>query len=131
MSAGTSRMKKEGPQGQTTIMWKGTSGFLITNGYYFPSVNGVFDILPFNILTATVLQVESLSIPKAEASTTFPKAPWPRVLPGKGRRYLISGTTLEFPVPRVEQSDWIIPCQSGYGAVIKTIRCQAVSPENL
>lgn len=60
------------------------------------------DILPFSILTATVLQVESLSIPKAEASTTFPKAPWPRVLPGKGRRYFVSGMTLELPVPRAE-----------------------------
>lgn len=60
----------------------------------------VFDILPFSIFTATVLQVDSLSIPKAEASTTFPKAPWPRVLPGKGRRYLISGTTSELPVPQ-------------------------------
>lgn len=45
--------------------------------------NNIFYILPFSILTATVLQVESLSIPKAEASTTFPKAPWPRVLPAK------------------------------------------------
>ena len=46
----------------------------------------MFDILPFSILTATVLQVESLSMPKAEASTTFPKAPWPRVLPGEGKK---------------------------------------------
>ena len=80
----------------------------------------IFDILPFSILTATVLQVESLSIPKADASTTFPKAPWPRVLPGKGRRYLISGTTSELPVPQGGKSDWI-PCQSGNnGSIIKT-----------
>lgn len=65
-------------------------------------VNRDFTVLPLSILTATVLHVESLSIPKAEASTTFPKAPWPRVLPGKGRKYLISGTALELPVPRVK-----------------------------
>lgn len=65
-------------------------------------VNKDFNVLPLSILTATVLHVESLSIPKAEASTTFPKAPWPRVLPGKGRKYLISGTALELPVPRVK-----------------------------
>lgn len=65
-------------------------------------VNKDYKVLPLSILTATVLHVESLSIPKAEASTTFPKAPWPRVLPGKGRKYLISGTALELPVPRVK-----------------------------
>lgn len=37
--------------------------------------------LPFNILTATVLQVAVLSIPKASASITWPKAPRPRGLP--------------------------------------------------
>ena len=38
-------------------------------------------LLPFNILTATVLQVAVLSIPKASASITCPKAPRPRGLP--------------------------------------------------
>ena len=38
--------------------------------------------LPFNILTATVLQVAVLSIPKASASITWPKAPRPRGFPG-------------------------------------------------
>lgn len=60
----------------------------------------VFQILPFSILTATVLHVDILSIPKAEASTTFPKAPWPRVLPGEGKKRLISGKVSELPVPR-------------------------------
>lgn len=65
-----------------------TGGSVNANAHflsYFP---------PFNILTATVLQVESLSIPKAEASTTFPNAPWPRVLPGKRRRYWMSFLSL-------------------------------------
>lgn len=37
--------------------------------------------LPLSILTATVSQLLLLLIPKAEASMTFPKAPWPRTLP--------------------------------------------------
>lgn len=36
-------------------------------------LRGIF--VPFSIFTATVLQVEDLSMPKADASTTFPKAP--------------------------------------------------------
>lgn len=36
---------------------------------------------PFSIFTATVSQLLPLLMPKAEASTTFPKAPWPRTLP--------------------------------------------------
>jgi len=40
-----------------------------------------FSFLPFNILTATVLQVAVLSIPKASASITWPKAPRPRGFP--------------------------------------------------
>lgn len=128
MSAGTSRINKRGHMGKL-LCEKGTRGFVNTNVYYFHCIK-MNDILPFSILTATVLHVESLSIPKAEASTTFPNAPWPRVLPGEGRRYLISWTTLEFPVPRAEKSD-LIPCQSGYGSVIKTTRWQAVSLQNL
>jgi len=42
--------------------------------------------LPFSIFTATVLQVEILSMPNAEASTTFPNAPWPKVLPVRERK---------------------------------------------
>lgn len=41
--------------------------------------------VPLSIFTATVLQVEDLSMPKADASTTFPKAPWPSVLPREAR----------------------------------------------
>lgn len=42
--------------------------------------------IPFSILTATVSQLLLLLIPNADASTTFPKAPWPRTLPmGKER----------------------------------------------
>lgn len=37
--------------------------------------------IPFSIFTATVSQLLPLLMPKAEASTTFPKAPWPRTLP--------------------------------------------------
>lgn len=43
------------------------------------SFNHLF--LPLSILTATVLQVAVLSIPKASASMTWPKAPRPRGLP--------------------------------------------------
>lgn len=45
--------------------------------------------------------MESLSIPKAEASTTLPKAPCPRVLPDRGKQYLVNGTAAELPVPQV------------------------------
>lgn len=62
------------------------------------AVNWVPNVLPLSILTATVLQVESLSIPKAEASTTLPKAPCPRVLPDRGKQYLVNGTAAELPV---------------------------------
>lgn len=70
----------------------------------------VFQILPFSILTATVLHVDILSIPKAEASTTFPKAPWPRVLPSKGKRHLISGRVSELSVPQAEISLSVRQC---------------------
>lgn len=69
-----------------------------------------FQILPFSILTATVLHVDILSIPKAEASTTFPKAPWPRVLPSKGKRHLISGRVSELSVPQAEISLSVRQC---------------------
>lgn len=62
------------------------------------AVNWVPNVLPLSILTATVLHVESLSIPKAEASTTLPKAPCPRVLPDRGKQYLVNGTAAELPV---------------------------------
>lgn len=65
------------------------------------AVNWVPNVLPFSILTATVLHVDSLSIPKAEASTTLPKAPCPRVLPDRGKQYLVNGTAAELPVPQV------------------------------
>lgn len=42
--------------------------------------------LPFSIFTATVLQVEILSMPNADASTTFPNAPRPKVLPVTERK---------------------------------------------
>lgn len=63
--------------------------------------NWVPNVLPLSILTATVLHVESLSIPKAEASTTLPKAPCPRVLPARGKQYQVNGTAAELPVPQV------------------------------
>lgn len=60
-------------------------------------------VLPLSILTATVLHVESLSIPKAEASTTLPKAPCPSVLPARRKQYLVNGTAAaEPPVPPVQ-----------------------------
>lgn len=44
--------------------------------------------LRFSILTATVITVSALDIPYAVASTTFPNAPEPRVLPvgAKGKK---------------------------------------------
>lgn len=65
------------------------------------AVNWVLNILPLSILTATVLHVDSLSIPKAEASTTFPKAPCPRVLPDRVKQNLVKGTAEELPLPQV------------------------------
>lgn len=47
----------------------------LTDYVHLYDIWSVFQILPFSILTATVLHVDILSIPKAEASTTFPKAP--------------------------------------------------------
>lgn len=82
------------------------------------TVKWVPNVLPLSILTATVLQVESLSIPKAEASTTFPKAPWPRVLPGRRKRYLVSGTAIELPVPQVE-SQTGFPVSNALGVWLK------------
>lgn len=67
--------------------------------------------LPFNILTATVLQVAVLSIPKASASITWPKAPRPRGFPGTNdngnykiwlSRHTIRGLW--------EDSDWLKGC---------------------
>lgn len=43
------------------------------------------DLVPLSILTATVLQLEVLSIPNAVAWMTLPKAPWPRGFPDGGR----------------------------------------------
>lgn len=49
--------------------------------------------IPFSIFTATVSQLLPLLMPKAEASTTFPKAPWPRTLPVEaGGQFQVSCT---------------------------------------
>lgn len=79
-------------------------------------------ILPFSIFTATVLHVDSLSIPKAEASTTFPKAPCPRVLPvrqTRGLDWMSERGYMRLPGPG---EPYIKPetCQRWYGPVIKT-----------
>ena len=52
-------------------------------------------LLPFNILTATVLQVAVLSIPKASASITCPKAPRPRGLPRVNNKTDVDFITIE------------------------------------
>jgi len=39
--------------------------------------------IPFSIFTATILHVGDFLIPKADACTTFPKAPCPRDFPVK------------------------------------------------
>ena len=67
--------------------------------------------LPFNILTATVLQVAVLSIPKASASITWPKAPRPRGFPGTNdngnyKIWLSRHTTRGL----CEDSDWLKGC---------------------
>lgn len=46
-------------------------------------IRSYLSCLPLSILTATVSQLLLLLIPNAEASITFPKAPWPRTLPEK------------------------------------------------
>ena len=42
--------------------------------------------LHFSIFTATLRTESSLPSPKAVASTTFPKAPAPRVFPAEGKK---------------------------------------------
>lgn len=90
---------------RTDVLSVGSRNFLLLNAFSSPNlriaVNWVPNVLPLSILTATVLHVESLSIPKAEASTTLPKAPCPRVLPDGGKQYLVNGTAAELPVPQV------------------------------
>lgn len=67
-------------------VWELRTGNLIDHRFPEESgenLRGMY--VPLSIFTATVLQVEDLSMPKADASTTFPKAPWPSVLPREAR----------------------------------------------
>lgn len=81
------------------------------HAYWGSHITMPFWFLPFNILTATVLQVAVLSIPKASASITWPKAPRPRGFPrindnGNYKSWLLCHTIRGL----CEDSNWLRWC---------------------